>query len=156
MPVIRGSGVDYKDRVVSILKTAVKSVNQCKINRRKIIPQDLQFKAKKTKLYKGLKRITSAVTGQSGKHLKYGNVTPADVSLDEIRFIQSRLIVEKKNLKKFIRCLKNDLCLTVRKLTLDNFKTIAYSRWFVYILGTITASQSTWSFQYIHFIFESV
>lgn len=26
MPVIRGSGVDYKDRVVSILKTAVKSV----------------------------------------------------------------------------------------------------------------------------------
>lgn len=41
MPVIRGSRVDYKDRVVSILKTAVKSVNQCKINRRKIIPQDL-------------------------------------------------------------------------------------------------------------------
>ena len=39
--VIRGSGVDYKDRVVSILKTAVKSVNQYKINRRKIIPQDL-------------------------------------------------------------------------------------------------------------------
>lgn len=34
-----------------------------------------------------------------------------------------------------------DLCLTVRKLTLDNFKTIAYYRWFVYILGTITASQ---------------
>lgn len=40
-PLSECGGVDYKDRVVSILNTAVKSVNQCKINRRKIIPQDL-------------------------------------------------------------------------------------------------------------------
>ena len=48
-------GVDYKDRVVSILNTAVRSVNQCKINRRKLYHKTFSSTLRKQNSIKVLK-----------------------------------------------------------------------------------------------------